>query len=195
MGRIALIRDAVGGGRLREHGNALCVQALVDVELVGPAPALYIPRVRDMDVEPSVAVDVDEGDARRPGPLAGDPCPFRYVREAEPALVQVESVLPQVRGEQQLRKSVAREVPQRHAAAVVEVAVLEDVMVGCLDDPVFESNARIAGGKLAEELIACRGGLTRPGRPVRAGEGDTDAKRHNRKVKAEAGRSPHTKVP
>jgi hypothetical protein len=156
---------------------------------------LYVARVPDVDVEPPVCIDVDEGDARRPGPFAGDPCPSRYVREAEPALVQVESVLPQVRGKHQLRKPVAREVPQRHAAAVVEVAVLEDVLVGCIDDPVFESNAGIAGGKLAEELIACRGRLTRPGRPVRAGGDDAEARCRDREADAEAGCPPHAKVP
>jgi hypothetical protein len=126
--------------------------------------------------------------------FAGDPCPFRYVREAEPALVQVESVLPQVRGEQQLGQSVAREVPQRHAAAVVEVAVLEDVEVGRIDDPVFESNARIAGGKPAEELVACRGRLTRLGSPVRAGGGGAEAKRRDCKAEA-AACPPHSEVP
>jgi hypothetical protein len=161
MRRIALIRYAEGGGRLLEFRDAPRIQALVDVELVRPPLSFHIPGIRDIDVEPAIRVEIHKGDARGPGSPPFDPCLSGHVSESEAAVVQKESVLPQVRGQQQLGKTVAGEVPQRHAASVVEVAVREDVEVGAVDDPILESNASITGGEQGEEPVSGRGRLTR----------------------------------
>ena len=146
VGRIALVRDAVRGRHLGEGGHPVGVQTLVDVQLVGPALARHVSGVADVDVEESVTVDVGEGDPRRPEPLARDPRPLGHIREAEVTLVQVQPVCTEVRREQEFRQTVAGEVAQRHPAAVVVVAIGEDIQLASIGEAVLEADACIAGG-------------------------------------------------
>src|SRR5213076_2700645 len=111
-------RDAVGGRLLDEGRDTVRVRPLVDVELVGPEPAIAEPRVADINVEPPVAVHVGERDAGRPSlalpaGLLGD------VAEVEFALVEIQPSPTEIRREHDLRQPVTREVADCDATAVV----------------------------------------------------------------------------
>ena len=155
LGRVARVGDAVGGRLLDEGGNAVRVQSLVDVQLVGPKLPLHVPGVADVDVEQPVAVHVGEGDARGP-PLAVQARLLGHVAEAELPFVQVEARAAQVRREHDLRQAVAGEIPQRDAAAVVVVAIGEDVQIAGFGQAVLEADAGIARGEQREEVVVGR---------------------------------------
>src|SRR5438105_11213192 len=56
LGRVARVGHAVGCGLLDEGRDTGGVQPLVDVQLVGARSSVAVPRVADVDVEPSIAV-------------------------------------------------------------------------------------------------------------------------------------------
>src|SRR5256886_17684965 len=66
LSRVARVGHAVGRGLLDEGRDTGGVQPLVDVQLVGPEPAISEPGVADVDVEPSIAVHIRQGDACGP---------------------------------------------------------------------------------------------------------------------------------
>src|SRR3954469_22431460 len=72
----------------------------------------------------------------------------------ELAPIQVEARPALVGGEQQLGQAVTGEVAQRDAAAVVVVAIGEDVEVARLLQLVLEPDARDARGEPREQLVA-----------------------------------------
>jgi hypothetical protein len=100
-------------------------------------------------------------------PVAQDPVP------AQPVGVQIGR-------EQELRQPVPGEVAQRHPAAVVVVAIGEDVQFAGIDEAVLEADAGIAGWELGEEAAVCRRCLVREtlrGSPVRAGAAGHEVRR------------------
>ena len=150
LGRVPFVREPVLARHLLEGRNAILVQPLVDVQLVRAALARDVAGVADVDVEQPVAVHVGEGDSGGPESLAADPRFIGHVLELEVALVQVELVPVLVGGEHDLGKSISIEVADRHATAVVEIAVGEDVQLRRGFDAVFEVHPGIAGGKQRE---------------------------------------------
>ena len=165
LGRIARVRDAVRRRLLDEGRDAVGVQPLVDVQLVGPEFALDFAGVADVEVEPAVAVHVGESDAG--GPALAVQAGFRGdVAEAELPLVQVQPGAAEIRGEHDFGEPVAAHVPQRHPAAVVEVAVGEDVQLGGGGEAILEVDAGVAGGQQREQSASGRGRLTRERRTV-----------------------------
>ncbi len=176
LDRVAGVGDAVGGGPLDERGDPVRVQPLVDVELVGAALPGDFPGVADVDVQPAVAVDVGDGDAGRPGPGVRDAGCGRDVPEVEAAEVQVESGAALVGREHHLRQAVARQVTERDAAAVVVVAVGEDVELAALGEAVLEHDAGLAGGEAGEQRGTSGGSA--PLVAPRAGGGEARAGHH-----------------
>ena len=173
LGRVAGIRDAVGGRLLDERRDTVGVEPLVQVELVRPELSVRLgdaSGVTDVDVEPAVAVHVGEGDAGRP-PLAVQPGLGGDVAEVELPLVQVQPRAALIRREHDLREAVAGEVAERDAAAVVVVAIGEDVQVAGVGEAVLEADAGVARGQQGEETAVGRGrgaGRHFPGGPARA---------------------------
>ena len=165
LGGVAGVRDAVGRRLLDEGRDAVGVQSLVDVQLVGPELPLHEAGVTDVEIEPAIAVHIGEGDAGRPARavqagLRGD------VAEVELPLVQVQPGAAEVRREDNLREPVAGQVPDRDAAAVVVVPVSEDVEVAGFGEAILEADAGITRGEPGEQRPGRRGGFTRERRPV-----------------------------
>ena len=125
--------------------------AVVDVEHVVPVHPEIVD-TRDVDVDKPVPVDVGHRDAGLPGPRVRDPGALGDVLEAVIALVQVEPVGTDVRGEVEVRQPVVVDVAHRHAAAVVVVQVGEDVECGVVGQPVGERDAGALRGQPLEEL-------------------------------------------
>ena len=147
---VAGIGHAVRRGLFYEGGNAVGVEPLIDVQLVGPE--LWVEAgVADVDVEQPVAVHVGEGDAGGPAPavqpgLGGD------VAEAKLAFVQVQPGAALIRGEHDLGQAVAGQVAEGDAAAVVVVAVGEDVQVVRVSETILEADAAVARGEQGEQM-------------------------------------------
>src|SRR3989442_1124832 len=70
-------------------------------------------------------------------------------------------VPPWLRSEHDLGQAVAVQVPDRHPATVVEVAIGEDVQVVGLGEAILESDPGVAGGEQREQGAA--GGRRRGG--------------------------------
>ena len=154
LGGHPLIGDAVLLRLVLEHRHAV-LDAAIDPELVRARRGLSLPGLADVDVEPAVAVHVGERDTSGPRPLG-----MRHARtpgdvaEREVPFVQIHARPVEIRREDDLGQTVAGEITDRHAAAVVEVAVGEDVEIGRRLEPVLEADARRAGGEAREELAA-----------------------------------------
>ena len=140
---VPCVGDAVDRRHLAKHRHAV-LQALIDVERVRARRTWFLAGVTDVDIEFSIAVDVCQGYARSPTTTFGDPGVLRDVPEPEAAQVQIQSWAALVRGEDDLRQSVPREIAQSHAAAVVEVAIGKDVQVAGRGEAILESDARVA---------------------------------------------------
>src|SRR5258706_11122126 len=104
-----------------------------------------------MDVELAVAVDVRQRPARRPSTGFGDAGVLRDVAKLKVAEVQVELRAVLVGGEDDLGQAVAGEVAEGHAAAVVKVAVGEDVQVAGVGETIREADAGVARGEERSE--------------------------------------------
>ena len=150
LGGVARVRDAVGGRLLHERRHPVRVHALVDVQLVGPEPAVAETGVADVNVEPPVAVHVGEGDAGGPSlvPQAGL---LGDIAEAELALVEIQPRPAQIRGQHDLGEPVARQVAERRPAAIVVVAVGEDVQLAGVGEAILEADAGVTGGEPGEQ--------------------------------------------
>ncbi len=178
VGRVSLVREAVGLRPLLEHGDPVGIESLVQVQLVGPPRPGCAAGVADVEVQEAVAVHVREGGAGRPRPLAADAGLVRHVAEPERPLVEVEAVRLEVGGEEQLRQPVPGQVRQGDPPAVVVVAVEKDVLVAGLPEPVLEPDTGVGRRQLGEELVADRRDPVRPRRrsrlpAARAGDDDT----------------------
>ncbi len=179
VGGVARVVDAIRGRLFGEGGHPIPVQALVDVQLVGAALAADIAGVAHVDVQQAVAVDVGEGDPGSPEPLTGHTGLPGHISKPVRAQVQVQPVVVQVRREEELRQPVAGEVAERDAAAVVVVAVGEDVQLGGVDQAVLEAHAGVLRGEPGEEPVAYRGRLTREAVPVGAAPVGAAREEHN----------------
>ena len=82
---------------------------------------------RDEDVDITVAVDVGHGDARLPADRISDAGALRDVLEPVIALVYVEPIGADVRGEVQIGQAIVVDVAHSDTAAVVEIQVGQDV--------------------------------------------------------------------
>ena len=144
--RVALVGEPVLRCHLLERWDAVLVEPLVDVQLVRARLARDEAGVADVDVEQSIAIDVGHGYSSGPGSFAANTGFVGDVPELKVALVDVELIPVQVRGEHHLGQAIPIEVAYRHAAAVVEIAVGEDVHLGRVFDAIDESDPRVARG-------------------------------------------------
>ena len=95
----------------------------------------------DVDVEAPVAVDVGHRDAAFPSHRIRDAGAGGDVFEPEVAEVAIEVVRAQVRGEVEIDEAVAIDVARRHAAAIVEVQIVDDVHRGVFGEHVGECDS------------------------------------------------------
>ena len=123
---VAGIGDAEPPCLLHESGRAVPVRTLVDeqqVAAVRRVGAAY----REIEVRQPVLVDVHHGHAADPhmGRHAGG---LGDVLEAEMPPVQVQAARDHVAGEVDIRQPVFVHVRDRHAAAVVQIVEIDDVV-------------------------------------------------------------------
>jgi hypothetical protein len=150
---VAFVRETVLCGHLFEGRHTVLVESLVDVQLVRATLARDIAGVADVDVEQAIAVHVGHGHSRGPVSFAAHPGFIGDVLELEMAFVEVEFISVQVRREHHLRETVTIEVADRHATAVVEIAVGEDVHLRCVLDAIDEAHPRITRGHHREKMV------------------------------------------
>src|SRR5206468_6416039 len=152
--------------------NAGCVQAVVDEQRVGAIGTGPVAGVANVDVEPSVAVDVGQRDTGRPRPLLAESCLGGDVAEPKLAFVEVELRPALVGREDDLWQPIACEVADRYAAAVIEIAVGEDVEVARLGQLIAERDAGLGGGEAREERGARRARRSAAGAGTRGEDGN-----------------------
>ena len=154
LGGVAFVGEAVLLCHLLERGNAVLVEALIDVQLVRASLAGDVPRIADVDVEQPIPVHIGEGDTRRPAVfLSAHSCLVGDVLELEAALVQVEMIPVLIRSQHHLRQSISVEIADRDATAVVEIAVGKDVHLWRILDAILEMQPGVARWQQGEEMI------------------------------------------
>src|SRR5207249_7824401 len=92
----------------------------------------------------------------RPGPLCTEPGFVGDISETKLAFVEVKLRPALVGREDDLWQPIAGEVADRHAAAVIEIAVGEDVEVARLGQLIAECDAGLGGGQAREKRGARR---------------------------------------
>ena len=140
----ATVGDAERRRHLLEGRHAVRIESLVDEQLVGTIRRIDFARVADVDVEPAVAVDVGKRNPGCPGPRPSETGLVGDVPEMKFSLVQIQPDTALIRAEHDFGQTVARKVADCDAAAVVVVAVGENVVVARVGEPVFEPHARVA---------------------------------------------------
>src|SRR5438477_11894577 len=146
--------EAICCGTFFEPGNALPVAALVDEELIMSRERRVAAHVRYIDIEQSVAVDVDEHNSGRPELRLRSEGAIRNILESEIPLVDVQPVLTLVRREVEVRQTVAVEISGRNTATVVVVEVIEDVQRRCGLQLVDEADPRCLRIQQLEALLS-----------------------------------------
>src|SRR5205823_12445624 len=106
---------------------------------------------RDEDVEVAVAVDVGHGNASLPAYRVGHTGAIGDVLESVVALVDVEPIRANVRGEVKVGQAIVVDVAGRNSAAVVVVQVVQNVERGVFWQPIDERDARATRGKELEK--------------------------------------------
>src|SRR5579859_2157488 len=101
-------------------------------------------RVADINVEPAVPIDIRHDHAGAPLLFGGgEACSCRDVFELPVAFVEVEFITPHVGGEKNVGESVVIDISDGYAAAVIEVAIAENIEVGFVLYIIGKVDARI----------------------------------------------------
>src|SRR5881396_4236225 len=146
--------EAICCGAFFEPGNALPVAALVDEELVVSRERRVAAYVRYIDIEQSVAVDVDQHDTYGPEIRLRFERPVGNILESEIPPVDVQPVPALVRREVEVRQTVAVEIAGGNTATVVVVEVIEDVQLRCGLQFVDEADPRCVRIQQLEALFS-----------------------------------------
>src|SRR5439155_481226 len=96
---------------------------------------------RDVDIDFPIAVDVGHRDAGLPPNRIGDASLVGDVLELIVALIAIELVRAEVRGEVEVGETVSVDIADGNSGAVVVVQVVQDVEVGALGQIVGEGYA------------------------------------------------------
>ena len=151
LGRIADVLKSEFLGPVSERAVTV-----VDVEHVTPVHREVID-ARDIDVDFPIAVDVGHRDAGFPADRIGDAGLVGDVLELIVALIAIELVRTEVRGEVEVGEPVSVDIADGHSCTVVVVQVVQDVEVGPLGQVVRESDAGRLGLQQLEECVSWRG--------------------------------------
>ena len=170
--RVSPVGDAESFAHLFKMRNAVFADALVDPERICTALRLGLSGMRDVDVESTIAVHVGDRHPRGPHGVLSEPGQRRDVAKAELPFVEIQPSPALVRRQDEFGEAIAGEVTDCDTAAVVEIAVGEDIRVDRLAQTILEAHAgvrcRHAREQLAIEhrrlrgLIVAGGGNRRP---------------------------------
>ena len=114
---------------------------VVDVEFIFIADAFLITGITNINIQPTIGVEIGKHDAGAPFVSVQDTGFFRHVFKLPVAFVQIKFVGPHVGCEEYIRKAVVIDVANGHAAAVIEIPVAEDVEISCVMNGVSEINS------------------------------------------------------
>lgn len=131
---------------------------MIDKQFVLRFFARFIARVANIDVEQTVGVQIHHDDPGAPEFCADHARLFRDIFKLKIAFVEVQLVLAHVGSKEHIGKAVVVHVADGHAAAVVEIAVTEDVEIFGILDFVNEGDAGFVGRDLFKKGIGGRFG-------------------------------------
>jgi hypothetical protein len=103
----------------------------------------HVPGVADIDIEPSIVIDIYEHDAGAPHAVLAEAGLVGDVFEVKVAFVEIELIRSHVGSEEDVGEAVVVDIPDGDAAAVVEVAKEEAVIELAILYIVLEVNACI----------------------------------------------------
>ena len=116
---------------------------IVDIELVLAMPIAHMPGVADINIEPSIIVDIDEHYACAPHAVLAEAGLVGNVFEMEVTFVEIKFVVRHVGGEEDVREAVVVDIPDGDAAAVVEIAEKEAIIELAIFYVILEMDACI----------------------------------------------------
>ena len=128
VGVVAGIGDAESPCLFYEPGRAVLVRTLVDEQQVAALRRNGAAH-REIEIRQPVLIDIHHGDAADPH-VGADTRGLGDVLETEMPPVQVQAARDHVAGEVDIRQPVVVHVGDRHAAAVVQVVEIDDVVEG-----------------------------------------------------------------
>ena len=128
------------------------VFSLIDKKLISPFFSVFQKRVADVNIEPPVAVEVEDVHARRPLAVVFlNARRRRNVFKPEIAAIQIEFIVHLAAREKEVGPPVAVKIAHAHAAAVVNKLGRKNVERVVFLDFVVEINARFRGGELLKK--------------------------------------------
>ena len=173
----ALVGYPVPARQLHEGGHGVGAETLIDPEGIGARGRLAVAGMAEIDVEPSVAVDVGQGDAGGPWPIGLHAGCRGDVAKAERPFIQEEAGPVLVGREDDLGPTITGQVANGDPATVVEVAVREDVALLRVHHPIGERHARVGRGHEREERAVDRRRISQSGSATFATGGEHECRR------------------
>ena len=153
LGGVARVSNAVVGSGLDEGRHVVFTKPLVDVEQILAAQRIFAERRRDVNIQPTILINIHQGHARAPLVLA------RYLRlrgdvlKLHIALIKVQRVVHHVAGEVQIRQAVVVKITHSHSPAVVDVFFFQNVERVVFDNAVGKGDMGLFGGNETEESV------------------------------------------
>ena len=118
MGRVAGVSNAVLLGHFFKSAVFL-----VDVQLIFAVITFDLARVANVDVQPTVAIDVGHTYPGRPGAFATHLGFFRNVFKLPIAPIEVQAILIHIGGKVDVDQAIVVDIPQCDPSTIVEIAV------------------------------------------------------------------------
>ena len=148
---VAVVVDAVLARVLAEVRQTIRADTVVDPEFIATIAVVADPGVADVKIEPAVAIHVGEREAGRPWLVLSKAGRRRDVAEAKFPFIEVQRRAVLIASEDDFWQPIARQVTDRDAAAVIEIAIYEHVHRVRLGDVIFEPDAGVRRRHLREE--------------------------------------------
>ncbi len=154
---MACVGNAILGGHFLKDRHAFGVVALVDKQQVGPLRLGFESRRRKVNVHFAIGINVHQAHARTPAAQIRKSRLVADVGELHPAFVDINLAVDLISRENHVRQTVAVQVGDAHAAAVIDVLEVDDVHRIVLRQAVGEGHARVLGGQEGKEGLFLAG--------------------------------------
>jgi len=119
--------DAILRSGFSESGNTIRPVPQVEEEFVGPVVALDIPGVADIYIQPPIAININHAHTGGPVMGSGHSGAPGHIPKPEITAIQEQLIGLLVGDEVHVRPAITVDISDRHTAAVIIVAIPEDV--------------------------------------------------------------------
>ena len=130
--------DSVFSGGFHKLGNAIFFIPLVEKKLIGAVIPFDISGVADINIQQSIAIHINQADPGGPVMCSGYSCLPCHVVKSETSLIQEQFIRLVIGDHIHIRQAVIVDVSDSYAAAVIIIAILKNVKIHLIGQPVFK---------------------------------------------------------